>query len=93
MKKGSLKEEEMKKWIAALVVVVGLGVLGALNYHVIRTDNRIVFLRKTDLTFALTYVDARGMNRYKLYTNPALVKAGIKNLLDHNRISIPTKLK
>jgi hypothetical protein len=41
-----------------------------------------------DLTFENTFVDARGNKKYKLYTNPALIKAGVKDLIEENSVTI-----
>jgi len=65
-----------------LILVIGCGlVFGALNYHFILTDKSIKILKKGDLTFNNTFVDARGAKKIKLYLNPALVEAGVKDLL------------
>ena len=70
----------MKKLIVLVVIAAGLG-LGALNFHFIITDNGFKVLKKTGLTFEYTFVDARGFKAHKLLTNPALVKAGIKDAI------------
>ncbi|MBW2631988.1 MAG: hypothetical protein JRC90_09585 [Deltaproteobacteria bacterium] len=70
----------MKKILIVLIIGCGF-VFGALNYHFILTDKSIKVLKKVDLTFDNTFVDARGAKKIKLYFNPALVKAGVKDLL------------
>jgi len=70
----------MKKILIVLVIGGGL-VFGALNYHFILTNKSIKVLKKVDLIFDSTFVDARGAKKIKLYLNPALVKAGVKDLL------------
>ena len=70
----------MKKILIVLVIGCGL-VFGALNYHFILTDKSIKILKKVDLTFGNTFVDARGAKKVKLYFNPAFMKAGAKDLL------------
>ncbi|MDM8536935.1 hypothetical protein QUF70_09300 [Desulfobacterales bacterium HSG17] len=67
--------------ILLLIVVLAGGVFGALNYHFIRTNDGLSVLKKTELTIEDTYVDARGIKKIKLLTNPSLVKAGIKDIL------------
>ncbi len=67
--------------ILLLIVLLGGGVFGALNYHFIRSEDGFKVLKKAELTLEDTYVDARGINKIKLFTNPALVKAGIKEIL------------
>jgi hypothetical protein len=70
----------MKKIIALLVLAVLL-VYGALNYHFIMTDKGFSVLKKVELTLDDTFVDARGDKKVKLLLNPALMKAGLKELL------------
>ena len=70
----------MKKIL--IVIVIGCGLIfGVLSYHFILMDQSIKVLKKADLTFGNTFVDARGAKKVKLYFNPALVKAGVKDLL------------
>jgi uncharacterized protein YxeA len=71
----------MKKILIVIVVIAGL-VLGALNFHFIMTDKGPKVLKKADLTFKYTFVDARGLKQHKLLTNPALLEAGLKDALD-----------
>jgi hypothetical protein len=71
----------MKKIIIVFVVLAAL-LYGALSVHVIITDDGLKVLKKAELSFAYTLVDARGINKLKLFTNPALLKAGIKDALD-----------
>lgn len=40
------------------------------------------------MTLADTFVDARGVNKLKLYTKPNLVKAGIRGLLNDDGITV-----
>ncbi len=68
----------MKKLIA-LIVAVAL-VVGALNFHFIYLGGSVKILKKADMTFEDTFVDARGAKKFKLLLKPALVKAGIKDL-------------
>ena len=72
----------MKKILFGLVLLVVLAVGAGLNYHIVILDDDIKVLRKASLTFSDTIVDARGFNRVKLYTNPALVKAGILDIIN-----------
>jgi len=71
----------MKKMLILIVVAGGI-IFGSLNYHFILTDNGPKVLKKTKITFKHTYVDARGLNKHKLLTNPALLKAGLKDVID-----------
>lgn len=70
----------MKKIFALLILAV-LFAYGALNYHFILTDRGLSVLKKVEITLADTIVDARGDKKIKLLFNPALVKAGLKELL------------
>ena len=78
----------MKKALFVLCVLAGVCILGALNYHVILLDEEIKILRKVDLTFADTFVDARGLNRIKLFSRPNLVRAGIVDLIENDSVTI-----
>jgi hypothetical protein len=51
-------------------------------------DSSIKLLKKADLTFDNTFVDARGAKKYKLYLNPALAEAGVKDLFKDESITI-----
>ena len=77
----------MKK-IVIIVVILAALTFGALNYHFILMDGSIKLLKKTDLTYKNTFIDARGSKKYQLYLNPALVQAGIKDLFEDESISI-----
>ena len=77
----------MKK-VAIIAVILAALTFGAVNYHFILMDSSIKLLKKTDLTYQNTFVDARRAKRYKLYLNSALVKAGIKDLFEDESISI-----
>jgi hypothetical protein len=78
----------MKNILIAVVVLAALCLFGALNYHVILFDDEIKILRKVDLTFTDTVVDARGMNRFKLVTRPNLVRAGIVEFIEGDAVTI-----
>ncbi|MFH1156675.1 MAG: hypothetical protein V1793_22970 [Pseudomonadota bacterium] len=62
-------------------VIIGALVFGMFNYHFILMDKSVKVLKKTDVTLEDTFVDARGANRAKLLLNPALLKAGVKEVL------------
>jgi len=70
----------MKKALLILIVTVAL-IFTALNYHFILMDKNVKILKKVKLTFNNTFVDARGAKKFKLFLNPSLVKAGIKNAI------------
>ena len=77
----------MKK-IAIIAVILAALTFGALNYHFILMDSSIKLLKKTELTYKYTFVDGRGAKKYKLYLNPALAQAGIKDLFETESIKI-----
>ena len=77
----------MKKKLIILIIAAAL-VFGILNYHFILLDSSLKILKKTDMTFSNTFVDARGEKKYKLILNPALIKAGIKDLFTDEGITI-----
>jgi len=71
----------MKK-IAVLLVIAGAFIGFAINYHFILFDNKVKILKKTEATFEDTFVDARGAKKFNLLSKPALLRAGIKDILD-----------
>ena len=77
----------MKKVAVALLIAAAL-VFGTLNYHFILLDSNLKILKKVNYTFKDTFVDARGSKKYKLLLNPALVKAGVKDLYKREGITI-----
>jgi hypothetical protein len=55
----------MKKlFIVCIIAAALVGV--AMNFHFIFTGNRVKILKKADLTFEDTFVDARGAKKFKL---------------------------
>ena len=71
----------MKKIIVLISSIVGL-TLTALNIHIVQLDESVEVLVKTEMTFADTYVDARGTKKLDLLTKPRLLEAGLKEILD-----------
>jgi len=69
----------MKKALLILVITGAL-FFAALNYHFILMDKNVKILKKVELTFNNTFVDARGAKKFKLFLNPSLVKAGIRKV-------------
>lgn len=69
----------MKKAVLILVIA---GVLFSLfNFHFILFDNSLKILKKDNLALEYTFVDARGIKKIKVLTNPVLIRAGIKDLI------------
>ena len=71
----------MKKLLILLIFASALA-YGVLNYHFILMDKTVKVLKKVELTFQDTFVDARGEKKIKLLLKPSLVKAGIKDVID-----------
>ena len=76
----------MKKII--LLLIMAACVYGALSYHFILTDHSVKILKKTDLTFDNTFVDARGAKKSRLFLDPALLKAGVRDLFKEDSVTI-----
>ena len=74
----------MKK-VLLILVITGALFFAVLNYHFILMDKNFKILKKVELTFDNTFVDARGAKKFKLFLNPSLVKAGIRKALRDNR--------
>jgi hypothetical protein len=77
----------MKK-VFIIIAIAGILILGTVNYHFILLDNGLKILKKADMAFENTFVDARGAKKIKLILNPALIKSGIKNLIDNESVTI-----
>ncbi len=76
----------MKKFL--FLLIVGAGVYGAFNYHFILMDSSFKILKKTQMTLDDTFVDARGSKKSELFLNPALLKAGARDLVAKDSITI-----
>ena len=70
----------MKKALL-IIVIAGALIFTALNYHFVLVEKNVKILKKVELTFNNTFVDAIGAKKLKLFLNPSLIKAGIKNVL------------
>lgn len=68
--------------VLSFLLIAGALTFSALNYHFILFDDGIKILCKKDLTFEDTFVDARGAKKLQLLFNPALIRAGIKDMLE-----------
>jgi len=51
-------------------------------------DTQINIIKKSELGWKYTFVDARGSKQLKLFLNPGLVKAGFKSLHSEKGINI-----
>jgi len=70
----------MKK-LVIVIILLGAIAYSLLNYHFILFDKNIKILKKANMTIEYTFIDARGMGKAKLFLTPALLKAGIKDIL------------
>jgi hypothetical protein len=73
----------MKK-VLLILVITGALFFAALNYHFILMDKNVKILKKVELTFTNTFVDARSAKKFKLLLNPSLLKAGITKAFRDN---------
>ena len=69
----------MKK-VVCIVILLGL-VWSLFHFHFILLDSRIEVLTKSKMTLDQTFIDARGAKKVRLFLDPALLKAGISDLL------------
>lgn len=70
------------------LLIVGACVYGAFSYHFILMDGGIKILKKTQMTIDDTFVDARGSKKAALFLNPALLKAGARDLVANDSVTI-----
>ena len=76
------------KYAIITVLVLGALTFAMMNYHFILLDDSLKVLEKTEWTLDSTFVDARGTKKIKLLLNPALAKAGFRDLLKKEGISL-----
>ncbi|MFP4349592.1 MAG: hypothetical protein ACOC23_07135 [Thermodesulfobacteriota bacterium] len=76
------------KYAIIIVLVLGALTFAMMNYHFILLDDSLKVLKKTEWTLDSTFVDARGTKKIKLLLNPALAKAGFRDLLKKEGISL-----
>lgn len=70
----------MKKIIFALLILGAAG-YGVLGYHFVLFDKSFKILKKSEVSYENTFVDARGAKKYELVLEPDLVAAGISDLI------------
>ena len=70
------------------LIIVAAGVYGVLNYHFILMDSSFKILKKTQMTLDDTFIDARGSKKSELFLNPALLKAGARDLVADDSVTI-----
>ncbi|EFK06883.1 conserved hypothetical protein [delta proteobacterium NaphS2] len=70
------------------LIILAACVYGIFNYHFILMDSSLKILKKTHMTLDDTFVDARGSNKKELLLNPALLKAGARDLVAQDSVTI-----
>ncbi len=70
------------------LIILAACAYGILNYHFILTDSSLKILKKTQMTLDDTFVDARGSKKAELLLNPALLKAGARDLVAQDSLTI-----
>lgn len=69
----------MKK-VVCIAILLGL-VWSLFRFHFILFDSRIEVLTKSNMTLDQTFIDARGAKKVRLFLDPVLLDAGIRDLL------------
>ena len=69
----------MKKLIVGLIIAAAAG-YGLLSYHFILLDSSLKIIKKTDVRYENTFVDARGAKKIELALKPDLIAAGINDV-------------
>ena len=70
----------MKKTIIGLSILAAAG-FGLLSYHFVLFDSSMKILKKTNPAYEDTFVDARGAKKLELVLKPALISAGINDVI------------
>lgn len=79
----------MKKILLVVFLLAGVAAFVAANYHFVLLDESVRILKKTNVTFESTFVDARGIaKKARLLLEPALISAGIKDLFEGGGVTI-----
>jgi len=52
-----------------------------LSYHFILLDDTVKILKKTNVRYENTFVDARGAKKLKMFLEPDLIEAGINDVI------------
>lgn len=58
------------------------------GYHFILFNNSVKVLKKVELTSEDTFIDARGAKALKLLFKPSLAKAGFKDLVKKEGVTV-----
>ncbi len=80
----------MKKFVIGLLLALAAG-YGLLSYHFILLDDTVKIIRKSNIGYENTFVDARGAKKLKMLLEPDLIEAGINDVLKQVDSSIKSK--
>lgn len=69
------------KVVFALIIAAVAG-YGLLSYHFVLLDSSLKILKKTNVQYENTFVDARGAKKLELAMKPDLISAGIKDVIN-----------
>jgi hypothetical protein len=70
----------MMKAIFGIIIAAAAG-YGLLSYHFVLLDSSLKILKKTEVRYEHTFVDARGAKKLELALKPDLIAAGINDVL------------
>lgn len=70
----------MKKIVIVMCLALAAG-YGLLSYHFILFDDTMKIIKKTNIRYKNTFVDARGVNTFKMLLEPDLIEAGINDVI------------
>ena len=70
----------MNKIIIGLTILAAAG-CGLLSYHFVLLDSSLKILKKTNIAYENTFVDARGAKKLELVLKPDLIAAGINDVI------------
>jgi hypothetical protein len=82
----------MKKIVVVLCLALVAG-YGLLSYHFILLDDTVKIIKKSNVRYENTFVDARGAKKLKMLLEPDLVEAGINDVLQQLDASIQSQSK
>lgn len=80
----------MKKIVIFLCLILAAG-YGLLSYHFILLDDTIKIIKKSNVRYENTFVDARGAKKLKMLLEPDLIEAGIKDVINQVDTSIKSQ--
>ncbi len=78
------------KTIVLLVAFLAAG-YGLLSYHFILLDDSMRIIKKSNVRYENTFVDARGAKKLEILTKPDLMEAGINDVIRQTGAAIEQK--